>query len=478
MLVAQNRKRKTTFNLFFNTNKSIMKKFFSMMMIAAAVFTFAACDNGGEEPGGQGGGNKGGKLATPEISETHTETSITVSWGAVENAEAYRVNLKGKNYTTEELSYTLENLNAGEYTVRVMAMAEGYEDSDMAEITVTLTGATSVDWFTQTVSLSEEDAENGIYPYNSIDFFWKGTGVKDLRYGLYETAQLEGLTDADIKQYLSDLGKDANAIIADINGEGFPGQFGGALYAGTEYALCVEVTNADGVKFFTKNTITTETFEIPAETQAWIGQWNAKTSQVLTIGQDGKGVLSDQDNTFTFTVAASPAGPNTVVIDGLSVLGEGNPTVGYVVETIVDEETGATANVLEISTNLSIGTSAEGITYYWLPYVAIDGELLGLNMFNSEVPAHYLMMNADGTVTGGTGVFGVKYQDGTEAECEVICSELYGIDAQSQLYFLIESWPAVYRAGAMEVTKAAAPTAKRLNKEVVNYPMSLSYVAF
>ena len=67
-----------------------MKKFFSMMMIAAAVFAFAACEKTGDEPGNNtGGGNKGGKLATPELTETHTETTITVAWGAVENAESY-----------------------------------------------------------------------------------------------------------------------------------------------------------------------------------------------------------------------------------------------------------------------------------------------------------------------------------------------------------------------------------------------------
>ena len=86
-----------------------MKKFFSLMMIAAA-FVFAAC---GENPEGPDAPVKGGKLATPELSETHTETSITVSWGAVENAEAYIVNLSGKTYNTEACEYTFENLNAG-----------------------------------------------------------------------------------------------------------------------------------------------------------------------------------------------------------------------------------------------------------------------------------------------------------------------------------------------------------------------------
>ena len=449
-----------------------MKKFFSMMMIAAAVFAFAACSN--DEPDPQGGGNKGGKLATPELSETHTETSITVSWGAVENAEAYRVNLKGKNYTTEELSYTFENLNAGTYDIRVMATAEGYTDSEMAKISVTITGATSVDWFTQTLSLPEVDETvdygNGqvmVYqPYNGVKALWKGTDVADIKYGLFATEGLDGVSDAQIKGNLNTFDNITGALELINSADGLEIIYGGCS-ANTSYTAYVWVKNVAGQEFLTSNEITTSDFEVPAETQAWIGTWNAKTSQAISIDNTGAGTLSAKDETFTLTIAASATAPDMVVIDGLSVLGEGNPTVGYVVE-----------DTLTIVTNFSIGADADGITYMWLPFVAVDGELLGLNDFGGEVPAHTLTMAEDGTVTGETGKFGVKFEDGTEAEAEVVCTELYGVSQQGQLYFFIEAFPAVYRAGAMEVTKAATPTAKVLNKEARNFPMSLSSVVF
>ncbi len=449
-----------------------MKKFFSMMMIAAAVFAFAACSN--DEPGPQGGGNEGGKLATPELSETHTETSITVSWGAVENAEAYRVNLKGKNYTTEELSYTFENLNAGTYDIRVMATAEGYTDSEMAKISVTITGATSVDWFTQTLSLPEVDETvdygNGqvmVYqPYNGVKALWKGTDVADIKYGLFATEGLDGVSDAQIKGNLNTFDNITGALELINSADGLEIIYGGCS-ANTSYTAYVWVKNVAGQEFFTSNEITTSDFEVPAETQAWIGTWNAKTSQAISIDNTGAGTLSAKDETFTLTIAASATAPDMVVIDGLSVLGEGNPTVGYVVE-----------NTLTIVTNFSIGADADGITYMWWPFVAVDGELLGLNDFGGEVPAHTLTMAEDGTVTGETGKFGVKFNDGTEAEAEVVCTELYGVDQQGQLYFFIESFPAVYRAGALELTQAATPTAKVLNKEARNFPMSLSSVVF
>ena len=449
-----------------------MKKFFSMMMACAAVFALTACGEDTPAGTGGGGGNKGGKLATPEVTETHTETSITVSWGAVENAEAYIVNLAGKTYNTEACEYTFDNLNAGKYTIRVGAKAEGYEDSDLAKIEVTLTGATSVDWFTQTLSLPAVDETvdygNGqvvVYqPYNAVKVLWKGTGVADIKYALFETAALEGVADLQIKGNMNTF-EDINGALELINSaEGLEVIYGG-LSGSTSYTACVLVENEAGQEFFTKEEITTEGFDVPTETQAWLGSWNAKTSQVITIDDKGNGVLSDKENSFTLTISASTTAPDMVVIDGLSVLGEDNPTIGYV-----------TDNTLTIATNFSIGSDASGVSYMWLPYVAVDGQLLGLNDFGGEVPAHVLTMAEDGTVTGETGKFGVKFNDGTEAEAEVVCTELYGVNEQNQLLFFIEAFPAVYRAGAMEVTKAATPTAKVLNKEAKSYPMTLSSV--
>ena len=443
-----------------------------MMMACAAVFALTACGEDTPAGTGGGGGNKGGKLATPEVTETHTETSITVSWGAVENAEAYIVNLTGKTYNTEACEYTFDNLNAGKYTIRVGAKAEGYEDSDLAKIEVTLTGATSVDWFTQTISLPEVDETvdygNGqvvVYqPYNAVKVLWKGTGVADIKYALFETAALEGVADLQIKGNMNTF-EDINGALELINSaDGLEVIYGG-LSGSTSYTACVLVENEAGQEFFTKEEITTEGFDVPAETQAWLGSWNAKTSQIITIDDKGNGVLSAKDETFTLTIAASTTAPDMVVIDGLSVLGEDNPTIGYV-----------TDNTLTIATNFSIGSDASGVSYMWLPYVAVDGQLLGLNDFGGEVPAHVLTMAEDGTVTGETGKFGVKFNDGTEAEAEVVCTELYGVNEQNQLLFFIEAFPAVYRAGAMEVTKAATPTAKVLNKEAKSYPMTLSSV--
>ena len=81
-------------------------------------------------------------------------------------------------------------------------------------------------------------------------------------------------------------------------------------------------------------------------------------------------------------------------------------------------------------------------------------------------------MAEDGTVTGETGKFGVRFNDGTEAEAEVVSTDVFVITPKNLLSFPgIEEFPAVYRAGAMEVTKAATPTAKVLNKPAKNYSL-------
>lgn len=457
-----------------------MKKFFSMMMIAVAAFGLASCEQtpADDDNNQQGGGGTKTKLETPVLEVVDVEDyGFTVNWNAIEGADSYTVNLKGKNYSTTETSYKFDNLNAGTYDVRVKAVGEGYQDSSFASVSVTLSGATTVDWFTQTVYLPEEDPEEGIYRCNSVEFTWQGTDITDIQYGMFYADNLAGVAQEDIIAALSSLGANLEAILAEVNSEvGYSAGFYGQLDGGTNWALCVYVTHKDGKKFFTRNDIATEEAEATEEVKAWVGTWNAKTSQVLTIDQSGNGTLSDQVNEFTLTVTASPSAPNMVVVDGLSVLGEGETTVGEVYEVVVDEETGATANVLEIYTNNNVGYNAEqGIYYYWLPFIAIDGELAGLNMFEGAVPAHYLVMNADGTVTGETAKFGAT-TDGTEVTVEVVSTEIYGVGDSGQLYFFIDAFPAVYRAGALEVTKGAAPAAKRFSVAGRNYPMSLSSV--
>lgn len=389
-----------------------MKKFFSMMMIAAAVFAFAACEKTGDEPGNNtGGGNKGGKLATPELTETHTETTITVAWGAVENAESYIVNLSGKTYTTEACEYTFEGLNAGKYTIRVAAKAEGYEDSDFGKIEVELTGLTEADWFTQTLSLPDEgetvDYGNGevaVYqPYNGVKALWKGTGVADIKYGLFETEALAGTSDVQIKTNLNTF-EDMQGVLDIINSEdGLEIIYGGCI-GSTSYTSCVLVTNEDGVEFFTKNEITTAEAVATDATKAWLGTYTAYTEKVVDLSADTNPV-KDQRTDFTFTVTLVPGTADQVMVDGVSIIGENTPAYGQVIE-----QDGV--NYLVLINQVPIAEVGNGFTAAWLAYCELsDGRA---TFVNGEFGALSLAMADDGTITYEAGAG--KLSDNTPFE--------------------------------------------------------------
>lgn len=100
-------------------------------MALMATLALASCkDDNGKDDGGNGGGGAQ-RLAVPQLvlSDT-TETSVTVSWGAIENAATYTyVFNNGEEASTAETSFIMETPEAGEYTFRVKAVpAEGSEE--------------------------------------------------------------------------------------------------------------------------------------------------------------------------------------------------------------------------------------------------------------------------------------------------------------------------------------------------------------
>ena len=431
-----------------------MKKFFSMMAVLTAMLAFVACTKGTDNPNNGGGnGTKGDKLATPELSETHTETSFTISWNAVSGADAYMVNFGGKNYTTAELSYTFENLNAGEYSVRVKATGAGYEDSDNAKIVVTLTGLTEIDWFTQEVFLNE-DAEEGITKYNAVWFTWKGQGVADVQYGLFETAGLEGASDKDIKDSLNSFdAQTLDAVLGYINGaEGFTNVFEGTD-GSTSYTLCTLVKNEAGLEFLVKNEITTEAAELTEATKRWIGTYTAQTDKMVNINSEE---VTDQVSNFTFTVEAVPGTVNEVDVYGLSELDPELPAFGYVVS-----QDGV--DYLCITAFAAVAEVSDGVYACWLPFCETEQ---GHTFVTGEFIAYALAMDAQGNITyqAGNGELssGLKFT--------VVAHDFLGYDG-SQLYLLGDANKndfVNWKYGPISnVTKTEA-TAAVANREAVN----------
>lgn len=414
-----------------------MKKFFSMMMIAAAAISFAAC--GEDTPDGPVNPTpNGSKLETPAPEATEVaETEFTIAWEAVANADSYTVNLKGKNYTTAETSYKFENMNAGEYTVRVKATGEGYKDSDFGQVVVTLTGATSVTWFESSVAPAEENPEKGYGPYNAVAFTWKGTGVKSLSYGLYISENLMSVDDETIKDALTAIGAEDLAVVNSA--EGLSAVIG-PISGGTTYTMCLLAVNEAGIEFFSKEEVTTETAEASAEALAWAGTWTVTSTQKYSIDQNGDGTVVDGAETFTVNITTSPNDPDEVVIDGWSVLGEGFTTYGSV--------EGDTLYILN-GTYLGEGQDQNGqpFGYYWVGWydfgLSIDGYPSNIATLDGET---------------ATSTNAMTFYDENNNEVPVVCfaSDVFGVTETGGLLFFVESFPGVYRTGDMTWTKSTA----------------------
>lgn len=427
-----------------------MKKFFSMIAVFAAMFAFASCtpEEGTDKPGPQPGPT-GSKLATPVLTETHTETSFTVAWEAVTNADSYMVNLDGKNYTTAECSYTFENLNAGDYTVRVKAKGAGYEDSDNAKIVISLTGLTSVDWFTQGLFVLEEpyEFEDGsvAYPYNSLVFEWKGTGVADIQYGMFATAEIAGAKDGDIKAALNGLGSSLSSVLGYVNADGFQSIFSD-LSGSTSYTLCTLVTNTEGVECLVKSEATTVEAVQTEGLKRWIGSYTAQTAKMVDIQSDPL-AITDVVTEFSFDVYPVEGTPDQVWIDGLSQLGKEN----YMSGAVISEDGVDYLCVLAFE---AFAQLSDGWYAVWIPFCSLDN---GEHTFvTGNFYGFIFAMNADGTIefTAGAG----ELNSGNKFTVESIDALGYNEQGGLGILSLQDGTPfSMWKYGPItNVTKAAA----------------------
>ena len=441
-----------------------MKKFFSMMMIAAAAFTFVACETNPEGPAA------GSKLETPApvVKDGDMgETFFTVSWDAIAGADSYTVNLKGKNYTTAETSYKFENLNKGDYSVRVKATGAGYADSDFGSVVVSLTGATSVTWFTQTATA---DAE-----LLSIDFTWKGENVDSIMYGIFATESANAVDDATIIANLSSLGTDTEEILAAVNGEGFEGNYSQGLYGSTSYTLFAYVVNKDGIEFLARNEVTTAVAKPSEEAKAWLGNWTAYTEKVATYDNSAQDfVISEKRTDVALTITMEEGTTNGLIIDGLSMIGAGVPAFGTAV--VEKDEAENVYNCLYIWSFQNLGEVGNGYYAYWISYCSLEN---GKHTFvTGEFPAYILVMDATGAVT--CELFTGELQDGSLFTAQA--TEVFAMTAEGGLGFMSldeEGTPnSTLKYGAMkEFTKAAASaqalSASKLNFSFNNFATSV-----
>ena len=404
-----------------------------MMAVIAAMFAFASCADTPD----MGVSPEVTKLATPVVEIVDvTETGFTAKWAAVEGATSYSLSTNIANQkmvTTNEVSYKFENLNRGEYTVRVKATGEGKEDSDFSEmVKVTLTGTTSADWFTQTVALVEDTAENrkyGYYQFNAVDFVWKGTGVASVMYSLFEAESIKGWSDDEIINQLEG-NLDGESLVEVNSAEGFARTFTG-LQGSTKYTLCALATNEAGIQYLAKNDIVTAETQLTDQAKAWLGTWTAKTNEKLVWSEEGI-VVADGELAHSLSITSVPGYADYVYIDGLSVWGE-----GLGLEALGQMAIGKNGeNYLYIWNNVAIQQDNSGATLGWTTFSLIsnyhpdyDGQIVPVG---GDYPSHILELTEEGVVC--TMYVGTLDEQGV-SRFEAISNDLYWSDSQ-QIYIL------------------------------------------
>ena len=126
------------------------------------------------------------KLAAPVVSSSVTDTTVTLTWVAVENAVSYDVTFGDTTTTVTELTFTASDLTAETtYTFAVVANGddENYVDSDAATVEVTTAAAAepepefapvavtgiTVDGDTVTLAIDGEYTEVQVYFSETVD---------------------------------------------------------------------------------------------------------------------------------------------------------------------------------------------------------------------------------------------------------------------------------------------------------------------
>ena len=345
--------------------KTLNRFFYAAMTAFASVALLASCEKDpepGPGPKPEPEPSEPTQLATPSLSvEDQTNTSFTVTWKAVANADSYTYTLNGgAEETTSATSVEFTSLTAGDYTVKVKATTEdeNYTDSEWASTKVTLEEPVE-----ETFTLSAYLQEYGQYTkYNSVWYDATGSGVSAVKYTLMDdnaysdediiTLLQQGTQDEGVYSFETDELSALNA--GETVSSGFI-----RLDAETTYEFDFYVTFVSGKSELYREKVTTEAAPAPDENlEQWIGTWTVNSSDTYGWVSAGQGVaptLLGSPKSGTITISAY--GSNQVTIEGWSILGAEYPAVADVSED----------GKLQFINNLAIGEAdADGYQMMWM----------------------------------------------------------------------------------------------------------------
>lgn len=467
------------FLFFFITNKQkTMKKIFSLMVACAAMFAFAACEGGSDDTdkGNNGDGEKTA-LATPVLTVTDvTSTSFVVTWEAVENAVSYMVNDGEKNNTITETSFKMENLNAGKYTVKVMAMAgEGanYSNSEFATVSQDVTGASidEVDWISHVASVpTDEDAQYGYYPFVHIFDSYKGTGVAEVKCAIFPASTSANTPLAELISQCEDLDDE---YITEINGEKgltlvyelVDPQTGAVTGNGASFRVVAVITNEVGQTVTSDKTVKTAEGTVHPDLEKWAGKWTVSTTESVDITEitegEYKGYLDLQKGTTAITKTIEITPLPEYSWNALQILGLSST------DAVLYEEGGSSPALATLGSfnnlELNAGVQATTVKYadgseipaVWISICDIEGMGLYDMYFGGAV--YTIEMNAEtgiATTKERYAGYATHNQTGERIPFTVFALELLGYSQQGSTYFIDkEDLPLSYAAGDMTLTR-------------------------
>lgn len=421
----------------------MMKKFFSMMVALAAVLTFAAC----EEPNAE----EKVALEKPVLSITNqTADSFTVSWKAVSHADNYFVECRGVGENINSTEKTFTGLAAGQYTVKVMAVAKAgskYTDSDYAEITCTIAGGD--DWFSMDVYL-DTDEEFGATPSNSFFVDMKGSDVAMLDFAVFYAEDSSKVSDTEILGML----KDGSEYIADVNAGGTTVVIAPVEGSTTFEAIAYATGKAGQTKLIRKS-ITTEAAQVSDGVAAWLGTWVGTCSKTFTwsLVQEKDGLylnnsLTDAALDVTLTIQPYDQDPTAVIIVGFSRIYNVDPALG-----IVGDD-----GALYILAGVSVGGANGGFIPTWVPCCEIEG-YDDYYLIQGQFEA-IRFVNNGGNVTSEW--LDVELSDGSIAT--PVHMDIYAApegDGDIQIYGAQEDFPMDLYAGDFTLTKSSTASIKK-----------------
>lgn len=409
-----------------------MKRIFYFAAAAfAACAVMVSCEKENEGPTSRA-------LAAPVLTVETTESTLTVSWNAITNAENYSYVFQNEaEETTSETSVTFSDLENGTYTVKVKANApagsEEYTDSKYAETSATI-GTPSNLTFTITVTdVTYNSANVNILPSDM-----------SASYTFFVGYQSDFNSFTTPEEYVE-------AMIAQNGFDVYTGEQGGTispLNQNTEFVAVAcgidnsgTVTSEVAVKSFA-----TETAPADTELDKWVGEWTATFEKTLVWTEGSKYLepsVEDRPMTRTLTMEINPDDPQQLLIYGWTVLDDAVPAFAMTAEDGVS---------LAVYSGYQVGDAdSQGFTPTWAGTSELNGQV---TLITGQYPAYTLTLNGEEATST---LYEGQLQDQTPFT--TLGLEIYALGS-SQFTIYAETLPLEQPVGNVTLTKNAASSAK------------------